>query len=106
MSPQACGAEHENVPATLGPVLSRDKAGLNRLFEPPSICFANALGGRVVLGVADGLAGPDAFVGTHVSVGAGKQRIWETSDRAAWTDWSMSKRFGSSLAKVTLYHLA
>jgi len=62
-----------------------DKATLNTLTHA-SICFANALGGRVVLGVVDKLAGPDAFVGTSLSVDAVKRRIWETSDPGLTVD--------------------
>ncbi len=60
---------------------SRDgeKATLNTLTYA-AICFANALGGHVVLGVADKLQGPAAFVGTQLSVDAVKRRIWETSE--------------------------
>lgn len=62
-----------------------DKATLNTLTHA-SICFANALGGQVVLGVADKLAGPEAFRGTGLSVEAVKQRIWETSDPGLTVD--------------------
>ncbi|MGI8944918.1 MAG: ATP-binding protein [Thermoleophilaceae bacterium] len=62
-----------------------DKATLTTLTYA-SICFANAIGGQVVLGVADRRAGPDAFVGTRLSVDAVRQRIWETSDPGLTVD--------------------
>lgn len=51
-----------------------------------AICFANAQGGNLVLGVADLGAGPDAFVGTELEPSALKRRIWETSEPGLTVD--------------------
>lgn len=40
-----------------------------------AVCFANALGGTIVLGVADTKLGADAFIGTTVSVDVIRSRI-------------------------------
>lgn len=40
-------------------------------------CFANARGGSVVVGIADGPRGPAAFVGTDIDAGWLRQRIYE-----------------------------
>lgn len=76
-----------------------DKATLTTLTHA-SICFANGLGGRVVLGVADKLAGPDAFLGTNLSVDAVKQRIWETSNPGLTVDVDDAEFRGTRLLIV------
>ena len=76
-----------------------DKATLNTVTHA-SICFANALGGRVVLGVADKLGGPEAFVGTKLSVDAVKQRIWETSEPGLTVDVEDAEFRGTRLLIV------
>lgn len=43
-------------------------------------CFANAGGGTVVVGVADRIAGPDAFVGHSLDVDATRNRVYELTD--------------------------
>src|SRR5436190_11367089 len=40
-----------------------------------AVCFANASGGAIVLGVADSRLGPDAFVGTRLKVDSLRSRI-------------------------------
>lgn len=42
-----------------------------------AICFANAAGGTIVIGVDDDVAGPDAFVGTDLEVDALRRRVYE-----------------------------
>lgn len=78
-----------------------DKATLTTLTYA-SICFANALGGQVVLGVADKVAGPEAFVGTEISVDAVKQRIWETSDPGLTVDARSEEYKGVRLLVVAV----
>ncbi|NNU27257.1 ATP-binding protein [Isoptericola sediminis] len=43
-------------------------------------CFANAGGGTVVVGVADRVAGPDAFVGHTLDSDGTRKRIYELTD--------------------------
>jgi len=76
-----------------------DKATLNTVTHA-SICFANALGGRVVLGVADKLRGPDAFLGTSLSMDAIKQRVWETSNPGLTVDVDDAEFGGARLIVV------
>jgi ATP-dependent DNA helicase RecG len=45
------------------------------------VCFANARGGRIVLGVDDRTPGPDAFVGTEVDPRFLRNRIYRNSRR-------------------------
>jgi ATP-dependent DNA helicase RecG len=49
-------------------VTGRGASGNPRLVEELDVvvCFANARGGRIVLGVDERTPGPDAFVGTEV----------------------------------------
>lgn len=43
------------------------------------ICFANAEGGVVIVGVVDALAGPEAFSGTQLDVDEVKRQVWAGS---------------------------
>ncbi|ROS28702.1 ATP-dependent DNA helicase RecG [Rathayibacter sp. PhB127] len=43
-------------------------------------CFANASGGTVIIGVADRVAGPAAFLGTQVDTSVLRRRIFEITD--------------------------
>lgn len=43
------------------------------------VCFANAQGGHIVLGVADKTAGPGAFIGTNVSVADLRKKIFNNT---------------------------
>ncbi len=45
-----------------------------------AVCFANAAGGTVVVGVCDKLGGPAAFTGTKLDAEAVRQRIHERTD--------------------------
>jgi len=49
-------------------------------------CFANAGGGTVVVGVADRVPGPDAFVGHDLDVDATRRRIYELTDPSILAD--------------------
>jgi len=49
-------------------------------------CFANAGGGKVVVGVADRVPGPDAFVGHDLDVDATRRRIYELTDPSILAD--------------------
>lgn len=57
-----------------------DKQSANdteRMIAEAAICFANAAGGLIVVGVSDKLKGRDAFVGTKIEPSKAKQRIYE-----------------------------
>ncbi|MEO7846162.1 MAG: ATP-binding protein [Nocardioides sp.] len=47
-----------------------------RLLLDASLCFANSKGGRVVLGVADKVTGPKAFVGTDLEIEQVQEHIY------------------------------
>lgn len=49
-----------------------------------AVCFANAEGGTIVVGVADSTAGPEAIVGTRLDAMLVKQR----TDKRRGVDWS------------------
>ena len=57
---------------------SSDKETVRRVVDG-SLCFANAGGGTVVLGVANKVPGPDAFVGTDFDAATMRKRIHELS---------------------------
>src|SRR5487761_1944964 len=54
-------------------------AEAERMLAEAAICFANAAGGIIVLGVADKQRGPAALTGTTLEPGRIKQRIYELS---------------------------
>jgi ATP-dependent DNA helicase RecG len=59
-----------------------DRASTNdteRLIAEAAICFANAAGGTIVLGVSDKQKGPAAFTGTALEPARIKQRVYELS---------------------------
>ena len=55
------------------------KATFHDLAEA-AVCFANAEGGTIVLGVRDQTLGPDAFVGTSIDAGALQRMIYELTN--------------------------
>lgn len=57
------------------PMRSRDDTAKD--MAEAAACFANAVGGSVVLGVADRISGPDAFVGTDIQPQWLARRIYE-----------------------------
>ncbi len=58
----------------------RDAADLDRMLLNACLCFANADGGSVVLGVRDRTPGPDALVGTTEDGDRLRQRIYQLSN--------------------------
>jgi ATP-dependent DNA helicase RecG len=67
-----------------------------------SACFANAQGGRVVVGISDRTPGPEAFLGTTLDVTRTQRRIYELTDPALIVtvdeiDWE-----GSRLLVITV----
>ncbi|ADB54214.1 RNA-binding domain-containing protein [Conexibacter woesei] len=53
-----------------------------RVLLDAAICFANLKGGSIVVGVADDVPGPDAFLGTDISIELIRQRIYERTQPA------------------------
>jgi ATP-dependent DNA helicase RecG len=45
-----------------------------------AICFANSWGGTIVAGIADGIGGPDAFVGCDLDPATVQRRIYELTE--------------------------
>lgn len=52
----------------------------NRLVAEAAVCFANALGGTVVLGVQPRTSGQPAFVGTSLRPDDLRNAVWEVTD--------------------------
>lgn len=50
-----------------------------RMLVDAALCFANAEGGSIVLGVADRTAGPAAFVGTDISREEAQRQIYDST---------------------------
>lgn len=51
-----------------------------------AVCFANSQGGRIVVGVRDKPAGPDALVGTSEDAETMRERIYELTEPALLTE--------------------
>jgi ATP-dependent DNA helicase RecG len=64
------------------------------------LCFANASGGVVVLGVADKLAGPSAFVGFTIDPDLLQRRIFELSRPGLVVDIQREGRFAEPILLV------
>jgi ATP-dependent DNA helicase RecG len=58
----------------------RSRGDTEKLMRDAALCFANHIGGAVVLGVNNKKGGPDAFVGTSLSAGDLKKRIYELTE--------------------------
>lgn len=67
-----------------------------------AICFANAQGGCIVIGVADNIAGPAALVGTQLDQLAIKQQIYELSRPPLLVDVAEHAASGVRLIVVTV----
>jgi ATP-dependent DNA helicase RecG len=65
-----------------------------------SLCFANASGGVLVLGVADKLSGPPAFKGTRLDVVQLQKRIYDLSRPPLLVDIKEESRSGIRLLLV------
>ena len=66
-----------------------------------AMCFANARGGTVVVGVRDGGAGVDAYVGCQLDVGAVKRRIFELTEPSLVVPVEEVVRVGKRLLMIT-----
>ena len=67
-----------------------------------AICFANAQGGSIVIGVVDSMAGPSALVGTKLDPLAIKQQIYELSRPPLLVDVAEHPIAGVRLVVVTV----
>lgn len=57
----------------------RSRDDLLKEIAQAAVCFANAGGGQLVVGVDDRVGGPDAIAGTDLAVEEVRRRIWELS---------------------------
>jgi ATP-dependent DNA helicase RecG len=73
-----------------------------RLLLASALCFANAEGGVIIVGVADRVAGPAAFVGTSLQPGWVQQRIYALSQPSLLVDVEAERRHGVSLLVVSV----
>ena len=67
-----------------------------------AICFANAQGGTIVMGVVDDAVGPEALVGTGLDELLIKQRIYELSRPPLLVDTAELFHLGTRLVVVTV----
>jgi ATP-dependent DNA helicase RecG len=58
----------------------RSRGDTEKLMRDAALCFANHIGGAVILGVDNKKAGPEAFVGTTLLAGDLKKRIYELTE--------------------------
>lgn len=65
-----------------------------------ALCFANAAGGTVVVGVANKVSGPSAFTGTSFAADYVKKRIHDLTEPALLTDVVVENIEGKSLLLV------
>lgn len=65
-----------------------------------AICFANASGGVIVVGVRDHPGGPDAFVGTNHDVDVIRRRIFELTEPGLTVDVSELHYQGARLLTI------
>lgn len=54
--------------------------GIWRLLADAALCFANHLGGTVIIGVSDRVPGPAAFAGSELDPDTVKRRVWELTE--------------------------
>ena len=67
-----------------------------------AVCFANASGGVIVVGVADSLVGAEAFVGTHLAIDRLRSRIHALTDPPIVVTVDELERAGSRLLVVSV----
>jgi ATP-dependent DNA helicase RecG len=65
--------------------------GLDALVARAAVCFANAAGGSIVIGVSDKAKGPDAITGTLIDSEALRQRILELTKPPLMTEIEVRK---------------
>lgn len=74
----------------------RSEADTLRAIADAAICFANASGGVIVVGVADNVSGPPALLGCSLEPDGVRRRVWELSRPPltvdAWADRSRGAR--------------
>lgn len=82
-----------------------DKASAKETYQDiaeASVCFANSLGGTIVLGVADSVVGPDAFVGTGIKADELRSRIYALTEPSLITTIRTEERSGKPLLMVSV----
>jgi ATP-dependent DNA helicase RecG len=79
---------------------SEARGELERLLLDACLCFANGEGGVVVLGVADRVVGPAAFVGTDADVDKVKARVYELSSQPLLVDVRERSYSGTRLLEL------
>lgn len=82
---------------------SKDGDGeTRRTLLDAAICLANSKGGVVVLGVADKLAGPAAFVGTDLDAEDVRQHIFQSAQPRLLTDVVAFTLHGTRLLQISV----
>lgn len=61
---------------------ARSTGETEKILTDAAICFANAEGGTIVVGVDDGTSGPGAFIGTGLDAQTAQRRIYELTTPA------------------------
>lgn len=67
-----------------------------------AVCFANASGGLIVVGVRDSTVGPEAFVGTHLVVDRLRSRIHALTEPSIVVSVEEIERSGARLLVITV----
>lgn len=65
-----------------------------------AVCFANALGGTIVLGVSDSVVGEDAFVGTVVQAEQLRSRVYALTEPSLMTTVAVDEGHGAPILVV------
>jgi ATP-dependent DNA helicase RecG len=61
---------------------ARSTGETEKILTDAAICFANAEGGTIVVGVDDDTSGPGAFIGTQLDAQTAQRRIYELTTPA------------------------
>lgn len=80
---------------------STSKATMTDLAEA-AVCFANATGGSVVVGVRDSPGGPEAYVGTDLSPEVVRRRMYELTEPGLDTVVAVLQHGGARLLSITV----
>ncbi|PPQ27566.1 hypothetical protein CCS01_26995 [Rhodopila globiformis] len=75
---------------------------IGTMLADAAICFANAAGGIIVLGVSDKMKGVPGFTGTRLGPGQIKRRIYERSRPPLVVEWRPGSAFPSRKRKPRL----
>ena len=89
--------------ATVGTTVTsvvRGPATIWRLLADAALCFANHLGGTVVIGVSDHVPGPAAFAGSELDPDIVKRRVWELTELRLVVSVKMGQYRGVGLVVI------